>query len=43
MATPNGNNTANIGFELGSTALLGLPFALALLFYLFSLVMGKRR
>jgi general nucleoside transport system permease protein len=29
--------------SLSTTALLGLPFALALLFYFFSLVIGKRR
>jgi hypothetical protein len=29
--------------SMNATVLLGLPFALALLFYLFSLVVGKRR
>jgi len=42
LAERLGFSLQNFG-SLSATALLGLPFALALLFYLFSLVVGKRR
>jgi len=42
LAERLGFSLQNFG-SLSATALLGLPFALALLFYLFSLVLGKRR
>jgi len=42
LAERLGFSLQNFG-SLSSTALLGLPFALALLLYFFSLVVGKRR
>jgi simple sugar transport system permease protein len=42
LAERLGFNLQNFG-SLNATALLGLPFALALLLYFFSLVIGKRR
>ncbi len=42
LAERLGFSLQNFG-SLSATALLGLPFALALLFYFFSLVVGKRR